>query len=187
MRLDRRRYVKWAVGAAVVGAVVATMGCTATAGPTGTGPIAEPPSPGSVTSTVAVPDVGPPVKVRLKDTADLAGIQVSIDSFESAEVKSQRSGEGSGPALTFIVRVKNATGADYRTEQFQASLIDAKGNAATPITDFPATRLPAVLGPGGEDTAKVVFLLAKNVRQAVSLEVTVAAGVQSATFTGDAS
>lgn len=184
---DRRRYVKWAAGAALVGAVVATVGCTGTPTPTGTGPIAEPPSPGSVTSTVAVPEVGPPTKFGLKDTADLAGIQVSIDSFESTEVKSQRPGEGSGPGLSFVVRAKNTTGADYPTEQLQANLIDAKGNAATPITDYPATRLPAVLAPGAEGTAKVVFLVAKNARQAVSIEVTVAAGVQSATFVGDAS
>lgn len=185
---ESRRSVRWAVGLASVISLAATAGCTATTGPSaiGTGPIAQPPTPGSVTSTVSAPEVGPPVKVGLMDSVELGGIRVSIDSVEPTQVESKLPGEGSGPALVLNLRVKNASGADYRTEQLQANLTDAKGNAATPITDQPASRLPDVLAPDAEGSAKVVFLVTEDVRKPVSLEVTVAAGVQAAIFTGDA-
>lgn len=158
-------------------------GCTSSSSP---GPIGAPPTPGSVTETATAVTPPAPVRAGLKGEANLAGIAVSVTEVASTKVTTTVPGEGSGPALVFTLQLHNETSADYRSAALEVSLADSKGGAAAQSTSAPATTFPEVIAAGDQATAQVVFLIAADRRDPVTLHVSVAGGTQAAEFSGKA-
>lgn len=173
-------------GGCVAVLVLALTGCTGGASATGSGVIGQPPTPGSVTQTVATPPATEPIKVGLDQEATVAGIAVRVTSVRAVDVDSSIPSDLKGPGLVFTIQLRNGSAADYRSDSLQANLVDAAGNAGSLVQGKPTTAFPATVPTGGEASADYAFVIGKEHREPVSLTVSVGAGTSDIIFTGNA-
>lgn len=177
---SRRVAVRTGLATGLVVAFAALAGCTGPAGTDGR------PTTGSVTQTVPAVTPPAPKTVGLSEEGDLGGLRLRVVSVTARDVESTVPTEGKGPALVFVLSLRNVSGTAYRTEQLETTLIDSAGGAASRVTGAPATAFPAELAPGVTATASFVYLVALDKRSPVALTVSAGAGRQPVEFRGNA-
>lgn len=151
------------------------------------GPTATPETAGAVTSTVeaTVPPSAPTVSVTGAATpATVGDLSVKLTSAQKLTAKSAIPSEGAGPAVAVTFEVTNNTAQDYESDQWEASLTDADGDAATRYTSAPAKALPPVLRPGQSATTTMVFLVHSGARSKVTVLVSTVPGERAIAYTG---
>lgn len=148
------------------------------------------PSAGSTASTVPsrTQQTNKPTKQLLDTTSTVAPkLTAELTSLRSARVNSTNPGEVSGNAVIFGLRVVNGTSSSVDLGNVVVTLAGANGNPGTEITTSPAKPLSGTLAAGTSASGTYVFVVAKDQRDPVTVNVTLSAGTAVAVFHGDAS
>ena len=158
---------------------------TGTVPPPATTPV-PPPSPGTVTQTVAPRKevTKPPVKLG-KPSRPTAGTSVKITSVKAITAKAQLPGEVAGPAVALTVTVKNGGTKPMDLSAVVVTLTDSSGAPGSEMTAKPAKAFSGRLAKGRTATGVYVFTVAKSRRSPVSVLVTLAGETPVLLFKGD--
>ncbi|QDP95169.1 DUF4352 domain-containing protein [Microlunatus elymi] len=112
-------------------------------------------------------------------------ITVRITSIGHRFVTAKLPGQRSGDSVVLGLRIDNQAAQPLDLNAAVVTLTDSAGDPATAITTDPATTFPNELAPGESATATYVFIVPKNRRDPVDIDVTVNADQQVVVFHGD--
>jgi hypothetical protein len=152
------------------------------------------PSTGSPDAPAAAPDarlaeaeqpVADPVAFGKKAAA--GSFEVSLSKLEAIEGKAEGIGEVAGPAIRFVVTVRNTTDADLRLDT--AVVTADYGKDAVPATELSqsgAKGFPATVAAGKEASGTFVFQIPTKERGSVRILVNQSASEQVVAFEGAA-
>lgn len=144
-----------------------------------------PPSPGNTSSTVATRTIDKRKPVALDKSAQAEeGVDVALTAVEAITADAQGPGEVSGPALAITVSIKNSTSSQVSLLNTAVTLTASDGSPGSSMTATPATQFPSAVAAGKTATAVVVFAVAKNKRDPVTIEVSVDPRMPTAVFRG---
>ena len=146
--------------------------------------------PGSIEKTVSPKKVKTADPVSLgKESADLdSDVSVEITSVRQQFVRAKLPGQMSGDSVVFDLRIDNQSDEALDLNVVVVNLTDADGAPAVPITGTkPAKPFPDLLEPGDSVEATYVFIVPKERRDPVDIDVSIDADHRVVVFHGDAS
>ncbi len=114
------------------------------------------------------------------------GVTAKLTGIRHGYVRAKIPGQISGASVIFDLTIKNGSGAALDLNPLVVNLTDASGSPTQPITSVaPAKSMPDLLQPGRSATGTFVFVVPKNQRNPVTVDVTVSADLKVVTFRGD--
>lgn len=147
------------------------------------------PAPGSISKTVAprTQKVATPVKLGNNQRKGIFSPKVTaqITSIRHRNVRAQIPGEYPGPSILFNLKISNGSTESIDLNPLVVNVLDSSKAPANRITSAPATQMTNVLAPGSSAQATYVFVVPKNRRNRVTIEVTISPARAAVVFKGN--
>lgn len=114
-------------------------------------------------------------------------ITAKLTGIRHGYVRAKIPGQLPGPSVIFDLTISNGSGAAVDLNPLVVNLTDASGSPAEQITSVtPARPMPDLLQPGKSATGTFIFVVPKDQRNPVTVDVTISANLKVVTFRGDA-
>lgn len=126
-----------------------------------------------------------PVSMSQKATFN-SDISAEVGNFRHRYVAPKMPGELAGNSVIFDVTITNRSDRRLDLNAAVVNLADSSGAPGSEITTDPAVRFPNTLAAHGSATATYVFVVPKNKRSNVTVDVTISADLPVVVFHGKA-
>ncbi len=125
--------------------------------------------------------------VRLQETADVAGGVATISKLEAIEAKAEGIGQIAGPAIRFVVEVRNTSAKELKLDTAEITVEAGAQNLPAIRLDGSGTKLfPLEVAAGKRASGTFVFLVPEDQRGQVRIYLNYAASESVVAFEGAA-
>lgn len=145
--------------------------------------------PGSIKETVPAKPVktAKPISLDGKKAAVGKKISARLTNIRHQYVRSLIPGQLQGSSVVFDVVIENRSQQSIGLNNATVTVLDSKDDPAPELTWKPAKAFPAAVGAGESATGTFVFIVSKDRRNPITVDLTINAELQVVVFRGDAS